>query len=349
MRVEVAKDRRARGAFAIIVLTLAFYHNAAALPVRIAPLALVDAAAEDRSGARRPERDLARMLDASPLDGSVEFSLADDGVEAPLSFLDAARLCERGGYPYLLYGFLRKRGSVYSSELKLLARDGKRIEASFFATDDEAHYDRLISDLSSKVADYFVEDLGVVPSGSRAEPARNVFELPIYAGCWTPVGAWSEALMGVFRVDLGLRFFPRKPLAGVKSHPFYVGIGLDAEYALGKSQPELEPALLHRIQARLPVELLFGFPEGSFGLMLGGLVEYDLLRQERRYADPYEETTSAGGFMASLMYRRAVSDRVSVGIELEFDAIYYSTPLCSVSPRISIDYAFARKAGAVAE
>jgi hypothetical protein len=348
MRAGVAGVLGARGALAML-LALAFCRNAASLQVRIAPLALVDAAAEDRSGFRRPERDLARMLDAAPLDGSVEFPLVEGCVEAPLSFLEAARLCERGGYPYILYGFLQRRGSVYSSELKLLSRDGKRIEASFFATDDEAHYGRLISDLSSKVADYFLEDLGVVPSGRRPEPARNVFEMPLSAGYWTPVGAWSETLMGLFRADFGLRFFPRKPMAGLKSHPLYVGIGLDAEYALGRSQPGLEPALLHRIQARLPVELLFGFAGGSFGLALGGLVEFDILRQERRYADFYEETSSAGGFLASLVYRRALTDRVSLGIELEFDAIYYSVPLYSVSPRLCVGCALARKAGAAAE
>jgi hypothetical protein len=325
-----------------LLLAFAPSREASALSVRIAPLALVEASSDGIPHSARPEKDLVKKLDATPLSGSVQFSLADEVAVAPLSFLDAARLCELHEYPYIIYGFVRKRESIYSSELKLLSREGKSIAASFVATDDADHYDRFVSDLAGKIADYFLEDLALAPEEKSAQAARNLFELPFSAGYWTPVGSWSEASMGICCVDLGLRFIPRKPLTGAKSRPFYAGIGLQAEYAMGKNRPGCETSCLHRIEARLPLELFLRFKGGSaLALGLGGLVEFDILRQDRKYGGAYFESTSAGGITSSLGYHYDLSDRVALGLNVEYDVVFFSRPLYAISPKLLFEYSFA--------
>jgi hypothetical protein len=326
------------------VLLLVLSMAAAALSVHIAPLVVLDSESMDPPLSFRPQTDLLGALDATPLTGSVDFSPTKAGAVAPASFLDAARLCELNEYPYLIYGFIRRQESTYSSELKLIAREGKRIAASFVATDDAAHYERLIGDLSKKIAEYFLKDLAVMPGEHRDETLRNIFELPFSLGYWTPVGAWAAGTMGLACIDLGYRFIPKKPLAAIKSKPLYLGAGVGVEYALGKNRSGFETSFLHRIKLRLPVEAYLGLGGGNYvGAGLGGLAEFDLLSQDRKYGDAYVATSSAGGMSASLIYQYALSGRVALGLELEFDAVFYAQPLYALSPRLFANYTLGKK------
>jgi|GEM_PF-3252769 len=328
-------------AIALAVPLFVGAHRLQAESVRIAPLALVDAEDEVSPEPSRLDRDLLRRLDGMPLSRCLSFFPAGGDFAPPLSFLDAARVCELGGYPYLVYGYLRKRESVYSAELKLLSREAKRIEASFFATDDREHYGRLVEDLARKISDYFLGDLGMDPGGPPPEPRRNVVELPVAAGFWTPSGPWDEALEGLFCLEAGLRLVPLMPLAGLKSRPLYLGIGLRGEYAVGRARPECETARLHRLLAKLPLEIFLCLDaESSLGLALGGVAEFDILRQERAYSGPYGESRSAGGLSASAAYRYALSDRLRLGLTVEYERVFYSEPLTTLASRLCLEYAF---------
>jgi hypothetical protein len=341
--MKAAACFRLRALLAATVLC-ALCPDAGAISVYLAPLSLIDEESAPLPQSLRPEGDLLARLDAIPLSGGVEFSPAKAGSAAPASFLDAARLCELEEYPYLIYGFIRRQETAYTAELKLIEREGKRIAASFVATDDTAHYDRLIADLAKKVGDYFLNDLAMEPGARRDDSLRNIFELPFSLGYWTPVGAWAEGTMGLACVDLGCRFIPKKPLAAIKSKPFYLGAGLGIEYALGKNRTGFETSYLHRIKLRLPLEAYLGLGGGSYiGAGLGGLAEFDILSQDRKYGDAYAETSSAGGLSASLIYQYALSGRLAFGLELEFDAVFYSQPLYALSPRLFANYTLGKK------
>jgi hypothetical protein len=314
-----------------------------ALSVRIAPLALLDSLAAGRSDAQRPDRLLLEELEATSLAGAVEFLCADAALPPPATFLEAARVCEGLGYPYLLYGYVKGEGSLYYSEIKLVAREGKRIAATFVATDDGAHYGRMIGDLARKIADYFLVDLAIVSGAGQEAPARNVFEIPVAAGCWAPIGDWAAGAMGLACVDAGFRFIPRNPLAALSSKPLFLGAGLRVEYSLGKNRPEYENSYLHKIGIRLPVEVFLGLGRGGrIGASLGGIFEFDILAQERKYGDPFVRTTSAGGMSASLLYRYSLSDRLDFGLELQLEALFYSQPLYAIAPRAVLTYSLAK-------
>jgi hypothetical protein len=312
--------------------------------VHIAPIALLDSASVEIAGSPRPERLLLKELDAIPLEGSVEFRLAEESLPPPSSFLEAARLCEGLGYSYLIYGYVKEEGSRYFSELKLLSREGKRVERSFFATDDTAHFGRLIGDLRSKIADYFMDELAILPAARAGAPARKAFALPVSAGYWSPVGAWAEGLMGLASVGIGFRVFPWYPLAAIKSKPFDIAAGVGAEYALGANRPGFEKSTLHRAIVKAPLEASLGLGKGnSIALALGALVEFDVLAQERKYGEAFVETRSAGGAFASLSYRHPLSEGLSLGLDLEFEAAFYSLPLYAISPRLRLEYSFGKK------
>jgi len=318
--------------------------DARALTVHIAPLALLDSASAGKACPARPDKLILKELDAVPLSGSVEFRLADGGLPPPSSFFEAARLCEGLGYSYLLYGYMREGDGSYYSELKLLAREGKRIVASFIACDDAAHYERMIGDLGVKISDYFLKELALAPREKADDRPRIAFEPAFSLGYWTPVGEWAGGMMGVACADLGLRFFPSYALAAIKSKPLCIGAGLYAEYALGMNRPGFERSFLHRALIRLPLEACLGLGGGSrIGVALGPLVEFDVLAQDRKYGDAFVETRSAGGLSASLSYRYPISDRLALALECAFDAVLYSRPLYSIDPRLSFDYSIGKR------
>jgi hypothetical protein len=319
--------------------------DASALSVYIAPFIVIDATSEELPDSFRPEEHLLEKLNATPLTGSVDFSLTEVGAAAPSSFLEAARLCERDEYPYLIYGFIKKQETAYSSELKLVSREGKHIVATFVATDDTAHYDRLIGDLTKKIADYFLDDLAIVPGFRPNTVAHNVFEIPFSLNYWTPVGDWAEGLMGLGGASLGVRYIPSYPLSAIRSRPMYMGIGLRAEYLVGMNQPGLETAFFHVAKIRLPLEFFLGLGGGNYiGAGLGGLVEFDILAQQRKYNDTLVVTTSTGGASASLMYQYVASSLFSFGLDCSFDAVFYSQPLFEISPRLFVNFSFGKEA-----
>jgi hypothetical protein len=244
----------------------------------------------------------------------------------------------------LIYGYVKEEGSRYFSELKLLSREGKRVERSFFATDDTAHFARLIGDLGKKIADYFLDELAILPSAIAGSPAHKAFGLPFSAGYWSPVGAWAEGLMGVASVGIGFRVFPWYPLAAIKSKPFDLAAGVGAEYALGVNRPGFEKSTLHRAIVKAPLETSLGLGKGNaVALALGALVEFDVLVQDRKYGQAFVETRSAGGAFASLSYRHELSEGLSLGLDFEFAAALYSPPLYAVSPRLRLEYSFGEK------
>jgi len=312
--------------------------QAQALTIAIAPIAVIDAQSRAVGNKSRFEDDLLGRLSAIPLGGALFFARSRECDAAPASLLEAARLCERGSHPFLLYGYLRSSEGMCYSELKLLSREGKRIVAAFASADDEDHYPRLVGDLAAKIVRYFADDLALLPE-ARDSVSRNVFELSFSLGCWTPAGDWAEPMAGIARAEIGLRLIPKEPLGAIGSRPWSIAAAPRIEYALGISRPGYETSSLHRLSVRFPVEACLGV--GSSDLVrasAGVLVGFDILSQERKYGSRLVETAVAGGLCASVAYFRGLSDRLRVGLSCGFDAVFYDDPLYSFSPSISIDY-----------
>ncbi len=309
-----------------------------AMRVAIAPVEVVDGMSRAAEPRFRLQSDLLEALGGIPFGDALRFSPARGGGEPPASLLEAARLCEEGNYPYLLYGYIRASGGLCYSELKLISREGKRVAAVFASADDEDHYSRLVEDLSSKIARYFLADLGI--RGAAPNPvSRNAFELPASLGYWAPLGRWSAPVAGVAAGELGLRFIPVDHLGTLASRPWYLAASLRVEYALGMSRPGFETAFLHRVTARLPVEAGLGIGAADeLRASAGALVSFDILSQDRKYGARAVETAAAGGLFVGLSYFRGLSERLRLGFSCRLDAVLYEDPLFLFSPAVAIEF-----------
>lgn len=307
------------------------------MKIYLAPLVYQDDSGKGGSPAK-PEKDVAKRLDAIELGQSIEL-MSDLPGPPPQTFLDAARLAETQGCPYLLYGYVKRTAYSYYAELKLIARDGKSLAATFIAGDDDQHYERMIDDLAAKLLSYLRTDLGLGPPPAKAQPARNVVSLPIGVGYWTPAGAgWPSALEGLVCADVGLRFVPACPLFALWGRTGYVAFGLDLEYALGENQPDLERFFLHTGRVRLPIEAMLELGSGHrIGLGVAPLFEMDTMIQAKEYASTVTETSIRSGVSLELLYQYALSKNLSLGLRNVFDFVFYSPPLVVYSPKLTVE------------
>ena len=314
-----------------------------AMEIYLAPMAYQDETVRDgteAASARHPAADLLKRFDGSRIaDGVFLKDAVELSGEGPRTYLEAARYCESLGYPYLLYGFVKRTEYSLYAELKLLERDGKGVAVAFISGDDTAHYDRLIDDLAGKLTGYLRNDLGLAPAPPPKPPARNLMAVPMGAGWWSPMGgAWSQAVAGLAAADLSIRFVPVRPLFTLWARPCWLALGLDAGYALGSSQPGVENFFLHAARIRLPVEAFMDLGGGHHvGLGAGPLLEVDTVAKSQLYGSTVVSSSVAPGASVSLLYHYVVAPSVTLGLVNTFDAALYSTPLLSWSPRIVLE------------
>ena len=321
--------------------------SAGALDIYLAPLAYQDdSEAQDADGTdqKRPADDLFQRLAGVETSKSMSLRKIDDAqMLPPESYLDAARLCESQGYPYLLYGYVKRTPYSYYAEVKLITRETKAIAAAFISGDDERHYERLIDDLAAKIVAYVREDLGMGPPRPKDAPATNILTLLVTAGYWTPMGGdWNASMSGLVCANLSLRFVPSLALFHLWDRPGLLAMGLDVEYGLGTNQPGVEPFFLHAAKVRLPVEAVVDLGNGhGLGLSLGPLMEIDTMIQSKLYGPTVTETTIAPGASFSILYRYTLSPSASVGLANTVDITFYNRPLATFSPKLSASFLLA--------
>lgn len=314
---------------------------AMALEVYVAPLVVIDETGSEALRALRPEADLLRALARGTTGDSLSVLRSrEDPAETPRSLLDAALLCERQGYAFLLYGYVKRTAVALSAELKLLDHERGQIAAAFFGGDDPAHYERLMREMAAKVLEYFVTTAGLRPPARAEDPRRNLVELATWLGYWTPMGGdWDRVVAGIATVGLAARLIPAYPLFKLWSRSAYVALGLEGEYGLGMNEPGYESFFLHLAKLRVPVEVVLELPAGhAVGLGAGLLVELDTAVQDRKYSSLFTDTTVVPGFCLTLLYRYSPSGRISLGVESVLEVAAYSPPLLVFSPRLSVSF-----------
>jgi len=320
------------------ILFLAF--EASALEVYLAPLAFEDDSDGREAPASSLEADLLGALQQAGL-GEAVLLRQTSSSPTPRSLLEAMHLCEKGGYAFLLYGYLKRTAYAYSMELKLLDRERGRIAAQFFASDDSAHYERLIQDTAAKVKDYFRVEMGLEQPRTVEDPRRNLVYFSLCLGYWTPLGGeWDRVVAGVVSAGLAVRFVPTDPLFTLWSRRGHLELGLEAEYGLGMNEPGYESFFLHAVRIRIPLAALLELPAGhAAGLGIGLLVEIDTAVQDRLYAPLFTDSTIIPGGFVKLLYRYALSERVSLGVTALFEVAAYAPALFIFSPQVAVSFA----------
>ncbi len=285
-------------------------------------------------------KELLSALDKIFERGDVHFmEAARDGISddsAPESFLDAMRMCQSNNYEYLIYGFVRPEGNALSAGIKLISSADRKLLAEFYASDDTAHGDRLMSDLAIKIYAFFIDDLGWTGQKNPLAPPRN-FSMGISGGIWSPIGAWSKALVGAYKAEFRLRFVPLPWLYEQDGERYSFGLCLRLGFALGLNAEGYEPALLYCGRARFPVDYCCSFGKVfSLSMGAGPMIEYEFLDQSRRNTGEYCAYTLAGGFSAFADLTCQASPLFSFGVGGVFDFIFFEEPLYEVSPELFV-------------
>ena len=327
----------------VLVMTFALAASScfAALELHVAPLAVIDDSGGSAPGTLNPGEDLVRSLSEFAGGSAFVVRAVENPPASPIrTYLDAARLCQSRGYGYLLYGFVKRGEFSVTAEVKLLDAEKAVVAASFFNTDDSSHYPRLMKNLAVRIEDYFAADIGLNPPKRKQETQRNLLSIPVSLGYWTPAGGeWSTVLAGLASVSLGARFVPANPLFTFLARPWFVALGIQAEYSLGLNQPGYESFLLHEARVRFPVELGAEISTGHVIAVLGGpLFIVDAIVQDRLYASSSTSVTTVGGVSLGAYYRYAISEAISLGCAAVVDIAMYATPLVTVSPRFDIEF-----------
>jgi hypothetical protein len=324
----------------VIVFALAASFCFAGLELHVAPLAVLDDSSGPAPGTPDPGEDLVRSLSETASGSAFVVRAVESPPASPIrSYLDAARLCQARGYTYLLYGYLKRNELSLTAEVKLLDAEKGAIAASFFNSDDSNHYPRLIKDLAARIEDYFSADIGLNPPARKRDPQRNLLSVPVSLGYWTPAGGeWSPVLAGLGSLSIGARFIPARPLFTFLARPWFVALGIQAEYALGLNQPGYESFLLHEARLRIPIELDAEISTGHvLAFSAGPLLVVDTMVQDRLYAASNTSVTTVGGLALGACYRYTISESISVGCAVVVDVAMYANPLVTVSPRIDVE------------
>ena len=325
----------------ILIMALAPLPGLLAVELFIAPLVLQDDTGNAATARLHPEADLLRNLAEAAAHDVLAVQKTGELPGGPVrSFLDAALLCQRQGYGFLLYGYVKRSEFSLSAEVKLLDSEKNTVAANFFNSDDRDHYARLMHDLAARIVEYFYNDVGLKPAGSKNNPRRNLLGFSLSLGYWTPAGnEWASVLTGLGSVSTGISFIPSSPLFLLMSREWYVSLGAGVEYGLGMNQPAHESFFLHSAKLRLPVELFVQVGAGhAFGLGAGPLFQIDTMVQDRMYDSPFVAATAVSGVAISVEYRYAASQLFSLGLETVIDIAFYAQPLVTISPRLSLSF-----------
>ena len=328
------------GRLFILIMALAPLAGLPAVELFIAPLVLQDDTGNAATARLHPEADLLRNLGEAAAHDVLAVQQTGELPGGPVrSFLDASLLCQKQGYGFLLYGYVRRSEFSLSAEVKLLDSEKNEVAANFFNSDDRDHYTRLMHDLAARIVDYFYNDVGLKPA-RKISPRRNLLGFSFSLGYWTPAGKeWGSVLTGLGSVSTGISFIPSFPLFLLMSREWYVSLGADVEYGLGMNQPAHESFFLHSAKLRLPVELFAQVGAGhAFGFGAGPLFQIDTMVQDRLHDSQFVAVTAVSGMAISGEYRYAASQLFSVSLATVIDIAFYTQPLVTVSPRLSLSF-----------
>jgi len=325
-----------------VVLALAFAAVSAVawgMDVYVAPVAMIVGASAEDESRRNVASDLWTALGKQYLAPPLRLRRVK-GTAAPRSLLEALRLCQRDGLPYLVYGYVRKTDLSYTAELKLVDGATKGIQQVFIASDAPDRYDRLVEELAGKLASYFTDELGFSRYDPERGVRRNLWSGSAALGYWSPAGgAWDEALAGILAVDAGVRLTPKYPSFVAKSRPWYVSAEGAVGYALGMNEADKEASLLHsailRFGASLSVE---PSPRYRIAVGAGPAFRFDVVVQSQKYGETTTSLSAVPAAYAALLWAYRLSERLDLEAELLLEDAWYRTPLVTVSPRIGIAY-----------
>jgi len=295
-----------------------------------------------------PAKDLQRLLCGERRIEGLSVGLASNSRAAPVSYLDAAAVCEQTECGHLLYGLVERKANALRAELKLMNSETRTVSAYFYGADTAENYDRLMDDIARKVSMFFKETYGMGSGGAEKIPARGIVLLSANIGWPVPLGDYGKAMYGLAAARFGARIIPAYP--GLRaSERGYWAFGCDIGYSLFKSFPLYEDASVHDVAFLLPIECDIDDEKGNtFFSTLAAGIDLSTMVQSRKYDDTLIRVTAAPSTAAVLGYRyRFPNDKAMIGIAGAINIAFYESPIASLC--LTLEYTFAAGKGRLRE
>jgi hypothetical protein len=321
--------------------------SASGMDLSVAKIMVVGEGQEFGSDAD-PGKDLEKILCGERRIEGLSVGSLSGSQAAPVSYLDAAAVCERTECGYLLYGLVERKANALRAELKLMDGEARSVAAFFYGADTPENYERLMDDIARKVSLFFQENYGMGSGGAEKTPARGIVLLSVDIGWPLPLGDYGKAMYGLAAARFGARFVPAYP--GFRaSNRGYWALGCDIGYSLYKSFPRYEDAIVHDVVFLLPIECDIDDEKGNtvFASLAAG-IDLSTMVQARKYAAILTRLAAAPSTAAAFGYRyRFPDDKAMIGISGEINVAFYESPIASIC--ISFEYAFAAGNGRLRE
>jgi hypothetical protein len=295
-----------------------------------------------------PGKDLEKILCGERRIEGLSVASLSGSRAAPVSYLDAAAVCQQTECGYLLYGLVERKANALRAELKLMNGETRSVAAFFYGADTPENYDRLMDDIARKVSMFFQESFGIGSGGAEKTPARGIVLLSADIGWPLPLGDYGKAMYGLAAARFGARIIPAYP-GFQASERGYWAFGCDIGYSLFKSFPRYEDAVVHDVAFLLPVECDIDDEKGNtvFASLAAG-IDLSTMVQSRKYAEVLTRFAAAPSTAVAFGYRyRFPNDKAMIGIAGEINIAFYESPIASIC--LSLEYAFAAGSGRLRE
>lgn len=317
-----------------------------ALEVIIPPLHFIDERVDELDKTNGVNKDLVVNLSLEGTAPYLVFSAFGNGfIQAPQSTADALGIGQNSHNEYVLYGFVVRKEYSWSIELKLLDVNSRTILSFFYGSDDAAHYDRMLRDISGKIID-FIDDYLKLDLENRPGVKKYMFlRLPFSLGYWTPVeSVFGEALVGTVKVSGGVELIPFDKVFFLERKNWFVGYDVFLDYKYGFGAPESYPVNLHSISLSFPVKVFCQLNDSSeifFGT--GPVFAIDIMQIMEKYKAPAVGIYHTLGWKCLFGYRYQLSEKLGLFINSEMEARGYNPVLVSFSPSIGITHTLISK------
>jgi hypothetical protein len=315
------------------------------LEIHVAPISYIDSRAERVVSNIEVSKDIAREAERYLTGKNLFFRyIKSEGVNAPVSVIDAIALSRLERVEYLVYGFVEKREYTYRAELRLLDFAGREIIKIFYSSDDIDNYQRLIKDLSYKVVTYLdsVFALGIL----EEEPGKFILSVPVSLGYWSYMSsAWMNTVSGTFAFSTGLDLITNDKAFQDLKRKTYVAWSFNIEYRHGLGKYDVELQSLHIISFSFPVRIHIESLSKDEGVFLGFGVsyEFDIASIEEMYVGKKRYLYTHIGMLGSFGYQWRLNEKMRIAFDNTILVGFQNHPMISYSPRVRLLYSIYSK------
>lgn len=305
-----------RNKYVIVVFLLFFTQSIfSAEKVYITDILCFDSKGQRYSLLQNPAIQIKKQLMEKYYDGLIEFeNVHVQKIGEISSALDASKACITLGCQYLMYGYVRKNTNSWEAEVKLFNKDSNSIIYSFFASDDINHYDRLLTNLSINIYEYYIDQFNIKDKEKEIEQKRQFeLRLPVFIEYWTPLfSEWNDVLVGVIGLNMGLEFYPSMKKSVFKNHVYDYSFRPNLEYKIGLGRKTKYNATLNTFSFSLPIFInIYNSEQSIFKLGMGLSYEFAILNIVQKYDDAVIEIQNQGGVECIFGYEYKINNNWS--------------------------------------